>query len=174
MNPEMKDLHERFKSSELPLKYTIQEAESLLKRKYGVVIVNPLEVSDLKNDPLIQYKHIVKIYHVNDAQILSSLFNPAELEMINEMQAAQASNPSSEDSLPAEERLWRKIRQGRLLRIVLESEDKQHVSGFTLQGISQQLYQDLCILNGIREEDSTLGNENYETYLTLLYQGEYI
>ncbi|MFD2699654.1 hypothetical protein ACFSVM_04175 [Paenibacillus shunpengii] len=171
---EISELHERFKASNLPLRYTLQEADHLLKSKYGVVVVNPLEVSDLKKDPLIHYNHIVKIYHVNDSQILSSIFTSQEQEMIKEMQAIHATVPSDEDSLTGAERLWRKIRQGRLLRIIIESADKQYITGFTLQGMSQQLLQELYILRGLREEECHLGNENYATYLKLLHQRGYI
>lgn len=94
--------------------------------------------------------------------------------MINEMQAIHATVSSEEDSLTGAERLWRKIRQGRLLRIIMESADKQYITGYTLQGMSQQLQQELYILRGLQEEESHLGNDNYETYLKLLHQRGYI
>ncbi|SFS41787.1 hypothetical protein [Paenibacillus sp. 453mf] len=174
MDIQVSELHERFKASNLPSRYTIHEADTRLKTKFGVVVVNPLEKTDLKNDPLIQYDHIVKIYHVNNSQMLSSIFTSQEQEMIKEMQIAHKMDSSDEDSLTGAERLWRKIRQGRLLRIIIESEDRQYISGFTLQGMSQQLQQELYILRGVHKAECHLGNDNYEAYLKLLHQRDYI
>ncbi|BCG60067.1 hypothetical protein [Paenibacillus sp. URB8-2] len=165
-----KDLDELFKKSGFPCQYTLAEAHQLLKQHYKVLELDKDSFKSLSLDPSVSYNDMVCFYEITDTEVLSSIYNDNEKQMHREFSLMHSSNPviyDNEEELVSQ-LLWRDIQEGKKLRIVLESVDKKHISGFTLQGVCENLLQDLIILKGIPEKDCKLGNPQYEYYLESL------
>ena len=70
--------------------------------------------------------------------------------------------------------MWKDVQEGGRINIILESEDNQYISDFTLQGMSEKIWNELIIFQGITVSDCTLGNEKFHDYLKALLKAEYI
>ncbi|USB33504.1 hypothetical protein [Paenibacillus sp. YPG26] len=159
-----------FKKSTLPFRYSVEEADRRLRDKYNVIEIDKEVVADLMKDPLVNYDHITKCYRVNDSNVLSTLFNDSDRSMHAELRQLNADKSISKSGITESELFWRDIQEGRLLQLVLESADGEHVSSFTLQGISEKLLHELIILKGIPPEKGYIGNKSYEAYLGVLHK----
>ncbi len=70
--------------------------------------------------------------------------------------------------------MWLDVQVGRRINIILTSEDNQYISGFTLQGGSEKLFNELCIFEEIDKRKCQLGNEEFHEYLKRLVKADYI
>ncbi|MDQ1913730.1 hypothetical protein RAC89_25340 [Paenibacillus sp. GD4] len=164
-------LHEKLLNSNKPLKYSIKDIDEFLKTQYKAVEIGIEEVDDLKKDPLANFNNIVKCYEISNAEVLSCSFSPDEVRIQGEIERCNMAYPP-----PANEKeaMWQNIQHGKLLRVVLESEDGHILSGFTIQGLCEKLIDQLFIFRGIDKSDCVLGNSIYEGYLKLLHKAGYI
>ncbi|KJE28368.1 hypothetical protein LG52_2239 [Geobacillus kaustophilus] len=65
--------------------------------------------------------------------------------------------------------------EGRLIAVILESVDKQYVSGFQMQGTRcEKLYHELKVLKGISPTDCVKGNPVLNEYLESLVKARYL
>jgi hypothetical protein len=70
--------------------------------------------------------------------------------------------------------MWFDVQTGRRINVILTSEDNQYINGFTLQGETEKLFNELCIFEGIDKSECQLGNEEFHEYLKRLIKAEYI
>lgn len=81
---------------------------------------------------------------------------------------------SSKSEIKASELFWRDIQEGHFLQLVLESEDGEYISSFTLQGLSERMLHQLIIFKGISPEEGYIGNPAYEFILGILHSNDLI
>ncbi|MFE4573366.1 hypothetical protein [Paenibacillus chitinolyticus] len=168
------ELDKLFKKSKLPFRYSVKDAEKILTDRYNTIEIDKEIVNDLKKDPLVNYENIIKCYRVNDSKIHSALFNDNERSMHAETRQLNANQPISDSEITESMLLWRDIQEGKFLRLVLESADREYISSFTLQGLSEKMLDELIILKGIPPEEGYIGNPAYEFYLNVLHKNELI
>ncbi|MFE6799247.1 hypothetical protein [Paenibacillus chitinolyticus] len=171
---QIEELDKLFKQSKLPFRYSVKDAEKILRDKYNTTEIDKEIVNDLKKDPLVNYENIIKCYRVNDSKILSALFNDNERSMHAETRQLNANQPISDSEITESQLLWRDIQEGKFLRLVLESADREYITSFTLQGLSEKMLDELIILKGIPPEKGYIGNPSYEFYLNVLHKNELI
>ncbi|WP_433945042.1 hypothetical protein [Paenibacillus sp. SN-8-1] len=169
-----KELDKLFKKSKLPFRYSLEEADTILRDKYNVIEIDNEVIDDLKKDPLVNFDNIVRCYGINDSKVLSTLFNEDERSMHAECRQYYAKEPISNSEITESELLWRDIQEGGLLQIVLESADGKYISSFTLQGLSEKVLHELVILKGVPPEKGYIGNPSYEFYLDVLHNNDLI
>lgn len=92
--------------------------------------------------------------------------------MINELIEFNQSNTGHLQS--DENKMWKDIQEGRLIRVVIETTDYQHISAFTMQGVCEKVMDELIVLSGIDPQEANLDNKRYLNYLTLLKKTGYI
>ncbi|MCY9591589.1 hypothetical protein PC41400_03620 [Paenibacillus chitinolyticus] len=168
------ELDKLFKKSKLPFRYSVKDAEKILTDRYNTIEIDKEIVNDLKKDPLVNYENIIKCYRVNDSKIHSALFNDNERSMHAETRQRNANEPISNSEITESMLLWRNIQEGKFLQLVLESADREYISSFTLQGLSEKMLDELIILMGIPPEEGYIGNPAYESYLNVLHKNELI
>lgn len=162
----MQELHQRFLEQQLPHKYTNLAVETMLGEKYGAKEIPKASLSDLQNDPQGKYDRVFKCYKIDDRDILNQAFNDTDIMFHEEYK-----NERSPDSPQTD---WSRIGAGELLRVILISDDGEHMSSYTVQGICTALVDDLTIILGIPREECSLDNEYYVKYLRLLSQRGYL
>ncbi|EGL15233.1 hypothetical protein HMPREF9413_5888 [Paenibacillus sp. HGF7] len=170
----IEELDKLLKKSKLPFRYSLKDAEKILRDKYNTIEIDKEIVDDLKKDPLVNYDNIMKCYRVNDSKILSALFNDNERSMHAEIRQCNANEPISNSEITESELLWRDIQEGKFLQLVLESTDREYISSFTIQGLSEKMLDELIILKGIPPEEGYIGNPAYEFYLNVLHKNDLI
>lgn len=156
----MEKLHKKFIDQNFSLRYSKLEVERMLVNEYSAKEITKESLSDLKNDPQVNFDHIFKCFKIDESTILKEIFNETEkmfqIEFIN----------GREGMLPNSE--WSRIQAGQLLRVILISEDGETLTDFTVQGMCMKLVNDLAIMKGISLEQCSLDNNYYRKYLQLL------
>ncbi|MEK4236840.1 hypothetical protein [Paenibacillus sp. FSL H7-0714] len=168
----LKQLDNNFKASGLPSNYTLDQAGQLLQENYNAIELSKEDFKSLQKDPDAKYDHIAKCYKIMDTKLLYSIYTQEEKQDLSEMilylnSLVNDNRGSSENS--ESELMWKNIKEGRRINIVLESVDNNSISSFTMQGLSQKILYDLIILKGIPDEYCLLGNPHYEYYLNVLH-----
>ncbi|MBJ6360690.1 hypothetical protein ACFOQM_05140 [Paenibacillus sp. GCM10012307] len=170
----IEELDQLFKKTKLPFRYSLEDAEKILRDKYNAIEIDKEIVGSLKKDPLVEYDNIIKCYRVDDSKILSALFNDNERSMHAEFRQINANEPISNSEVTESELLWRDIQEGKFLQIVLESADREYISSFTLQGLSEKILHELILIKGIPPEEGYIGNPAYEFFLDFLHKNDFI
>ncbi|MFD2114171.1 hypothetical protein ACFSTH_00190 [Paenibacillus yanchengensis] len=160
-----------FKEKKIPKSYTLGEVDNFLKSKYKAISVDKGQFDDLQLDPAVNFNKIVACYKINDPEILQSIFTESELQM---HQDSNQKNVSSNFELNSNFKMWVDVQGGRLINVVIESDNGTTMSAFTMQGLSEKLLYELVIMKGIDPEICHIGNETYETYLTFLHRVGYL
>ncbi|MEC0205905.1 hypothetical protein P4H39_25165 [Paenibacillus lautus] len=156
----MEALHKKFIEQELPLKYTNIEVEEMLVKEYSAKEIPKSTFIDLKNDPQVDFGSIFKCFEIDDKKTLNEKFNEIEKMFHQEYIKGHPSEHFETD--------WSKIQAGKLLRVILISNDSETLSNFTVQGLCNNLVSDLTIMKGISPEECKLDNDYYVKYLQLL------
>ncbi|NOU87085.1 hypothetical protein GC102_15035 [Paenibacillus sp. LMG 31460] len=155
----MQELLEKYKKLKIPNRFTLEEVENILKKKYLVIELDKKEFGD--------YEKISKCYSIQNEEVLNSLYSAEEKISIFIML----------EHLKKEIKLSTKdideIHAGRRINIILESEN-QYISSFTIQGMSNKLVNELIVLKGIDSEKCTLENQEFLYYLQALLKSGYI
>ncbi|HWO95917.1 MAG TPA: hypothetical protein VNM45_06220 [Bacillus sp. (in: firmicutes)] len=132
---------EKYKELGIPLRYTLEEIDKILKTKYLAVEVDKKEFADLKEDPYAHYENIRKCYVIQDKKILERLFTDTEkIDLYNMIQFLKT---SSNDIQNENEKMWKDVQEGGRINIILESEDNKYISDFTLQGMNGKIMTEL-------------------------------
>lgn len=159
---------EKYKELKIPNKFTLVEVDNILKEKYSV-IEEDLSFADIEEDNRANVK---KYYVISDIDVLKSLFTNVEKIDLYNIGQINKNNPTKfENDI---EKVWNDVQEGRRLNIIVESQDNKHISGFTLQGMSEKLFNVLTIFVGIDSTECHLGNEQFHEYLKRLILAEYI
>lgn len=143
----MKDnIVKRYKESKYYKKtFTIDEIDDYLKERLGAEIVKDDNFFGLINDPMVNASEIIRLYIIKDPVIVNSLYT--EEERKEKQEIADAFN----ESICSE------------IRIALESEDGNHIIGYTLQNGCSKVNNILMSFRCCPEE-----NENFHRYLKIL------
>ncbi|SEG80096.1 hypothetical protein [Paenibacillus sp. UNC499MF] len=120
----IEELDKLFKKSKLPFRYSVKDAEKILRDKFNTLEIDIEIVDDLKKDPLVNYENIIKCYRVNDCEILSALFNDNGRSMHAEIRQCNANEPVTNSEITESVLLWRDIQEGKFPQLVLESADR--------------------------------------------------
>lgn len=150
--------------------FTLNEIDNILKKKYlAREIVNDTTYLGLIDDPMVEVLNIVKLYEITNPKILKNLYTLEEVKIQKEFSSEKY---EIEDE---QELLWSNIQQGKILRIALESIDKNTVSSYTQQGESKRLAAELFVLSSsLVEEEIDLNDEFFQEYLEALFLAGYL
>ncbi|TDL54316.1 hypothetical protein E2R60_15000 [Paenibacillus dendritiformis] len=162
----MEELHRKFIARRLPFKNTNVEVEKMLKVKYLAEEIPKSSLNDLQYELQETYDKIVKCFKIEDEKILQRVCSNADKKLHEEYTDGRSSN-----SLETE---WSKINSGKLLRVILISDDGKTMSNYKVQGICTALVQDLTIMLGISPANCSLDNSYYVKYLQLLQLRGYL
>lgn len=162
-------LYERFLKSKVPYEFSLEYVDQLLRTKYSAVEVSKSTVEDLKNDPMCDFDAIYKCYVITDAVVLDSLFTPEERSIQSEMAKENSKYPAEDDNV------WGDIQEGRMIRVIVDSDNGSTMTGFNLQGLCEVLMYELYVLKGIKPEACTNPNDPYFAhYLECLDKAGYL
>lgn len=162
-------LYERFLKSKVPYEFSLEHVDQLLRTKYSAVEVSKSTVEDLKNDPMCDFDAIYKCYVITDAVVLDSLFTPEERSIQSEMAKENSKYPAEDDNV------WGDIQEGRMIRVIVDSDNGSTMTGFNLQGLCEVLMYELYVLKGIKPEACTDPNDPYFAhYLECLDKAGYL
>lgn len=156
----MERLHKIFIEQGYPLKYTNIEVEEMLIKEYSAKEIPKSTLIDLINDPNVDFNSIYKCFVIDDKKTLDEKFNEMEKMYHQEYFKDHPSKQFETD--------WSKIQAGKLIRVILISNDSETLSNFTVQGLCNSLVSDLTIMKGITPEECKLDNDYYVKYLQLL------
>lgn len=159
----METLHRKFIELGLPHNYTILQVEEMLVNEYAAKEIPKSTVADLINDPQVDFHSIAKCFDIDGENILNNKFSDTEKAIHQQYAKDHSNHPSVHTATD-----WAKMQAGKLLRVVLISNDNQTLSSFTIQGLCNNLVTDLTVMQGIPPENCTLNNEYYKKYLQLL------
>ena len=141
-----------YKKLNLPKQFSISYVDEILKGKYKAIEVDISQLDDAyRNNAYVDYHKLVKSYFINDEVILKQLFSDYHIEKRND-----------------------DVASGRLIIVVLESEDGEHVSFHQQQGECKELSSELKVYYGIKEEQCVEGNADFELYLNNLISAGFI
>jgi len=164
-------LFEKFKELNMTSKvFTMQEIEGIFKNKYlAEEIVNDNTYLGLIDDPMVDVSSIVKMYKISDSTILNDLYTDEERQTQRALASEEFIVETEHDLLSMN------ILQGKLLRIVLESEDNNTLSGYTQQGECKKIAAELFVLGTtVTKEDINVKDEWFQEYLEALVLAGYI
>lgn len=174
LNSYMQELMEKYKELRIPHQFSLQEVDRILNEKYRAVELVKEDFEDLKGDVHVHYDKISKCYTIHDAEILNSLYSAKEKVshyIMIEFLKKQTFNKEDMDSKQLA--MSMEMNQGKRINVILESEN-QYISGFTLQGRSNKLLDELVVFKGIDAEKCHLDNEDFLYYLQALIGAGYL
>ncbi|PLS17389.1 hypothetical protein CVD28_12570 [Bacillus sp. M6-12] len=164
----MKKIFEKYCELKIPNRYTLDEADSTLKEKY-LAYEEDINRADAETENLAAVR---KYYVIENPLVLQRIFTDTEkIDLYNMIQLLKEELYDFQNEL---EKMWNGIQTGQRINIILESENLKHISGFTLQGISEKLFNELCIFEGIDSMKCHLGNEEFHEYLKRLVRAGFI
>jgi aminopeptidase C len=169
------EAHQKFKQSNIPSRYNLDQIDTILKSKYHAEEVNvKLFLPHLKNDYAFNQSYLTKCYAIQDPSILKNLFNEeeklenAEFVKKHGVFHTKIDHSNLENSLQA-------VDQGRVLYIFFQSEDGKYINQFMSQnGCCDRIFFELIVFRGIDPKDCVLGNQEYKVNLIALVEAGYI
>lgn len=162
------EIFEVYKDLKIPNKFTLVEVDKILKEQYSA-IEEDINLADIEDGVR---NNAVKYYKITDIQVLEGIFTSIEKLDLYNIRRINKNEPHN--FIYDIERMWNDIEEGRRLNIILESEDNKLISGFTLQGMSEKLFNLLSVFVGIESSFCHLGNEMFHEYMKRLILAEYI
>ena len=161
----MEKIYQKYQALDIPNRFTLEEIDLILKEKYSAV-EKDVALADIGDD----VENPIKYYVITDIHVLKNLYTTEEIIDLYTMACF------SEGSLIEDEfdQIWEDVGAGKRIHIILTSVDNQYIDGFTIQGESDRLLNELCVFEGIDESDCHLGNEEFHEYLKRLIKAGYI
>ena len=150
--------------------FTLREIEKVLEDKYlAKEIVNDSTYLGLIDDPNVDESKIVKMYEITDSNILNGLYTEEERQTQRVLASEEFLVETENDLLNIN------IMQGKLLRIALESEDNNTLSGYTQQGECKKIAAELFVFGTkLTKEDINIKDEWFQEYLEALVLAGFI
>lgn len=150
--------------------FTLRDIKEILENKYlAKEIVNDHTYLGLIDDPMVDVSNIVKMYEISDSNILNSLYNEEERKTQKALANEEFLVETENDLLNIN------MMQGKLLRIALESEDNNTLSGYTQQGECKKMGAELFVIGSkVTEEDIDVNDVWFQEYLEALVLAGYI
>ncbi|BFT72469.1 hypothetical protein [Paenibacillus sp. P36] len=170
----MQGLLEKYEELKIPNKFSLQEVDNLLKKKYMAIELDKMEFEDLKGDVHVQYNKITKCYAIQNEEVLNSLYSAKEkVDHFIMIEFLRKQNFNNDDSDSKRQEMSLEVNQGKRINVILESEN-QYISGFTLQGRSNKLLNELVVFKGIDSDKCNLENQEFLYYIQALLESGYI
>lgn len=166
------ELHNKFQQSNLPFRYSVDEVDRLLKQKYYATEIAK-EIFE-KNDPFDNLDNAIKCYIINNEKILDELYNDEEKTFHKEFIEKHNNDPIDSKKTTDGIIMWRNINEGKLINIIIFSEDQKEISSITIQGKSDKLAIEMAVYGGIDPENCYPGNRKYEWYLNCLLKAGFL
>lgn len=139
-------------------RHTIVEIDHILKNKYLAREIIDHNYLGLGKDPMVNIEDIVKMYRIDNTQILDSLYTIEEKKENEEIRDFDNPNNFIEHC-----------------NIILESNDGRYVSAYTMQGMSKKLTALMFVINAyVKEENCNTSNDWFRNYLLALEWAGYI
>lgn len=143
---------------------SIEYISKYLTDKYNAVEITVDEFIN-QNDCTCEdrSKNIVKVYKIEDENIIKSLLSKSEKEeILITIKHFEKSNFMEKNDFCST--YMNKISTGKLIVVILESEDKINLSGFTMEGSGEKLYNYLISTIGedIEKSKNPLDETIYE------------
>jgi hypothetical protein len=171
----MQQLFQRYQQAEIPHFFTIDIVVNILKENYFAVELNKKYFEDLKSDSFVNFENIIGAYTITDIKTLENLYSAEEkigiFEFVEYKKMLVAYSDDSDNELA---QMWSEIQEGRRINIILESNNGINISGFTVQGGSEKICDELIVMQGLEAEDCKLGNEKFHNYLKSLIRAGYL
>ena len=161
----IEEIYQKYKDQNIPYKFSMEKIHKILKDKYSA-IEEDIKFADIGED----VENPCKYYVITESNVLKNLYTDEEKIDLYTM-GLFLKNEIIENQT---EKMWLDIQVGRRINIILTSEDDQYISGFTLQGVSEKLFNELCIFEGIDKSKCHIGNEEFHQYLKRLVKADYI
>lgn len=173
----MKNLIHAYHKLRLPNQFSISYVDERLKEKYKAVEVDVKELAQY-----VDVNKTAKAYFINDPVILNELFSEKERQtqqqigamwkQFEEQGILKTLNTNDPDY--DREKRHDDIAKGKLIIVVLETEDGEHVSSSFQSGECQKISSELTVYTGIKPEQRREGNEYFEFYLNALVSAGFI
>ncbi|WP_445487632.1 hypothetical protein [Niallia sp. 03133] len=171
----LKQLFQKYKNAKIPNHFTMESIIHHLKEKYQAKEVDTKYYEDLKADPFVDFESIIGMYSITNLNILENLYSEEEkidiFELIGMNKTIETHPDETENDIVA---MWVDVQEGRRINIILESENGCNLSGFTIQGHCQRIFDELSVLQGLEKEECVLGNEKFHIYLKSLVRTGYL
>lgn len=170
----MQELMEKYEELKIPNKYSLQEVDHILKKKYMAIELEKKDFEDLKGDVHVQYEKISKCYTIQNEEVLNSLYSAKEkVDHFIMIEFLKKQNFNNDDTDSKRIEMSMEINQGKRINVILESEN-QYISGFTLQGRSNKLLNELVVFRGIDSDKCNLENHEFLYYVQALLESGYM
>jgi hypothetical protein len=158
-------IYQKYIGQNLPCKFKLEDIHKIMKDKYSAV-EEDIMFADIGED----VENPCRYYVITETNVLKNLFTDEEKIDLYTMGSLLKNEPIENKK----EKMWLDVQVGRRINIILTSEDNEYISGFTLQGMSEKLFNELCIFEGIDNSKCQLGNEEFHEYLKRLVKADYI
>lgn len=127
--------------------YTIDKVNKILINKYQAVEIDGYDILNSINYSNETIKDIVKTYKIEDESIIQSILSIEEKEELEiTLEYLDKNREDADLNIMFDD--MHKITTGKLVVIMLESEDNIHLTGFIMHGNGQKLYDYLSKLIG--------------------------
>lgn len=146
MQIDINKIHQKYLTLKIPNRFTLTDIHERLTTKYQAQEVDISNFSGLRLDPHADWESVVTAYVIRDKNAIR------ELEELNKESELYDSD----------------------YNVIINSKDKIHITGSTLQGFSIVLMLEMDIFWGMDKEEMYLGNKRFEEYLIILYILGYI
>ncbi|NOV03843.1 hypothetical protein [Paenibacillus planticolens] len=170
----LQELMDKYKALNIPHKFSLLEADRILKEKYLAVELDKKEFEDLKGDIHVCYENISKCYTIHNEEVLNRLYSAKEkISHFIMIEFLKKQTFHHEDMEKDKAEMWLEMQQGKRINVILESEN-EYITSFTLQGGSDKLLNELIVFKGIDADKCSLDNQEYLYYLQALTQAGYL
>ena len=145
-------------SGRLP-KPTVIEVGEFLEHKYLATEINDDTFLGLDKDDYVNVNDIVKMYRIDNLEIMNKLYTKEEKDFQAEISEISAGNQHKN-----------------CCNIILESKDGVTISGYTIQGMSIKLTSLMYVVTAEIQNDDVLDLSNpwFADYLSALYLAGYL
>ncbi|MBD8500917.1 hypothetical protein [Paenibacillus arenosi] len=162
----MQQLLGKFLEKQFPLEYKLHVVDDFLRSRYDATEIPKSSMEELQTDPQVNFTQIYRCYDINNRDILNRLYSDFEKSMQEEYRQSHSITYANSE--------WEKIQSGQLIRVILESNNNDTLTNFTVQGMCMTIVHDLTILKGIPSSYVHVDNLYFTQYLQILKARGYL
>ncbi|PEC47334.1 hypothetical protein COJ46_19275 [Bacillus sp. AFS077874] len=163
---QIEELYAKFLSKKIPNYFLIDDIDRIYKEKYKIKELVKEDFLELKEDPYVDFPNIIKCYQIDDETVLNNLYSDEEKESQQEFYEFLLNTYPDKEF---------KLKDQKIINIILESKDGKRISGYTLQGgMSKYIQKELVAFIGIEMENQQLDNVKFINYLNALDEIGYL
>ncbi|PEJ59951.1 hypothetical protein CN692_04000 [Bacillus sp. AFS002410] len=163
---QIKELNAKFQSKKIPNYFLIDDIDRIYKEKYKIKELAIEDFLELKEDSHVDFTNIIKCYQIDDETVLNNLSSEEEKESQQEFYEFLLNTYPDEEF---------KLKDQKIINIILESKDGKRISGYTIQGCRcDYIEKELVVFIGIEMENQKLDNIKFINYLNALDEIGYL